>query len=91
MSMLADSWTSILNIVLAGAVVVMGLNDQGKFHTVVLYIMGAAAVVGIAELLNMIQLFPVGSWVSDLINERDILMLLLLLLAVSKLKQAKSK
>jgi hypothetical protein len=89
--MLTDSWTNILNIVLAGAVVVMGLNDQGKFHKVILYIMIAAAVLGIAELLNITQAFPDRTWMSDLVHERDIPVLLLLLLAVSKLKEAKGK
>lgn len=89
--MLVDSWTSILNIVLAGAVVVMGLNDQGKFHKVVLYLMGAAAVIGGAELLSMVQLFSEGTWMADVLAQRDGFVLLLLLLAVSRLKEAKKK
>lgn len=87
--MLAESWTNILTIVLAGAVVVMGLNDQGKFHKVILYILAAAAVVGGVELLDLMQVFPDGTWMADVVNQKDIAVLVLLLLAVNRLKEAK--
>jgi len=91
--MFEESITNWLNIILAIAVVWFGWMAAekliGKLKTVTWYVVFAAGILGVAEFIDLLQLFPDGTFMSDLIYEKEIPVLVFLLLAVLGLKGKK--
>lgn len=91
--MFEESFANWLNVILAVLVMWFGFEavkkQSGKMVSVLWYLISAAAILGLAELIDLMQLFPDGSLMSDLVYEKEIPVLVLLLLAVFVLKAKK--
>lgn len=86
---------NLINIGLALAVIIVGYGAaqkvSGKVKTVVNYILFSAVVLGIAELIDMLQLAADGTLLANIIYEKEILVLVFLLLAVLAVKKGGKK
>ena len=91
--MFEESITNLVNIVLAVAVVWVGFGyysgATGRLRSVSLFIILSGLILGVAEFIDMFQIFPDGSYLSGLMYEKEILVLIFLFLAVKTLKKVK--
>ncbi len=83
--------SNLVNVVLAVWVVYLGFTSKlsGASKTVGMYIVWAGVVLGVAELIDMFQIFPDGTFLADLMYEKEIPVLILLGLALMVLKGKK--
>ena len=86
-TMFNEAIFNALNIGLAAWVVWKGMNiKKGAAKTVGMYIVIAGAILGGAELIDMFQIFPDGSLLANLMYEKEIPVLVMLVLALQSLK-----
>lgn len=89
--MFNEVFSNLINVGLAVGVVYLGVTSKltGAAKTAAMYITGAGLVLGVAELIDMFQIFPDGTFMSDLVYEKEIVVLILLGLALMKFKSKK--
>ena len=91
--MFDESITNIANIVLAGGVIYFAYAAMAKapkaLNALLTAVMLSGVVIGVAEIVDWLQIFPDGTIMSDLIYEKEILISILLIWGVMGLKKSK--
>lgn len=89
--MFNETISNLVNVGLAAYVVYLGFTSKltGGAKNVGMYITWAGVTLGVAELIDMFQVFPDGTFLSDLVYEKEILVLVFLALALMGLKGKK--
>ena len=91
--MFNEALFNVANIALALGVLYVGYQTMnkagGKTKSAIMYVVLAAAVLGVAEVIDLFQVFPDGTLLSNLVYEKEIPVLVLLFLAVNSLKGSK--
>lgn len=91
--MFDESISNLLNVGLAVVVTYLSFQAMqkatGAMKTMLEAVKLSAIVLGVAELLDMMQVFPDGTYMSGLIYEKEIVVLALLLWGVLRVKGKK--
>lgn len=91
--MFDESIFNFVNIALAAAVIFKGFgiyqNSSGRNKSVAFFILLSGLLIGVAEFIDMFQIFPDGTFMANLMYEKEIPVLVFLFMAVSALKGSK--